>query len=214
MLKVWGRKSSSNVQSVMWCIAELGLPVERIDAGFNYGVTNTPDYLAMNPNGTVPTVQDDDRITLFESGAILRYLANQYAEAPFWPTDPLQRAHIDMWAEWAKVNVAMKFSAPIFWPVVRTPPARRDPDALARSVAEFERMLGIASAQLQKSAWLATDDFTLADIQFGHLLHRYFDIEIDRKPPDRIVAYHDQLKQRPCFREHVMVSYEELRAPK
>ena len=122
MLKVWGRKSSSNVQAVMWCIAELKLPVERIDAGFKCGVIDTPEYLAMNPNGTVPTLRDGDRITLWESGAILRYLANNYADAPFWPVDAVRRARIDMWAEWAKVNVASKFSAPIFWQVVRTPP--------------------------------------------------------------------------------------------
>ena len=214
MLKVWGRKSSSNVQVVMWCIAELKLPVERIDAGFTYGVNDTPAYLAMNPNGTIPTLQDGDEVTLWESSAILRYLANRYAEAPFWPADTAHRAHVDMWAEWAKINVALKFSAPIFWQVVRTPPERRDADALTRAISEFERMLGIADAQLQKSAWLASDDFTLADIQFGHLLYRYFDLEIDRNPPDRVVAYYDKLKQRPCFQEHVMVSYDELRNSK
>lgn len=214
MLKIWGRKSSSNVQVVMWCIAELKLPVERIDAGFTYGVTDTPDYLAMNPNGLVPTLQDGDRITLWESGAILRYLANNYADGPFWPADAVRRARIDMWAEWAKVNVVLKFGAPIFWQVVRTPPERRDAESIARAVAEFERMLKIADAQLQKSAWLAGDDFTLADIQLGHLLYRYFDIEIDRNPPDRIVAYYEKLKQRPCFQEHVMVSYAELRGLK
>ena len=214
MLKVWGRKSSSNVQAVMWCIAELKLPFERIDAGFKYGVIDKPEYLAMNPNGTVPTLQDGDRITLWESGAILRYLANNYADGPFWPTDPMRRACIDMWAEWAKVNVALKFTAPIFWQVVRTPPERRDAESIARAIAEFERMLKIADAQLQRFAWLAGDDFTLADIQFGHLLYRYFDIEIDRHPPGRIVAYYEKLKQRPCFQEHVMVSYAELRDSK
>ncbi|MEP6557345.1 MAG: glutathione S-transferase family protein [Burkholderiales bacterium] len=214
MLKVWGRKSSSNVQAVMWCIAELELPVERIDAGFKYGVVDTPAYLAMNPNGTVPTLQDGDRITLWESGAILRYLANNYADGPFWPSDIAARARIDMWAEWAKLNVALKFGAPIFWQIVRTPPERRDALAIARAVTEFERMLKIADAQLQKSAWLASDDFTLADIQFGHLLYRYFNIEIDRSPPERIVDYYGKLKQRSCFQDHVMVSYEELRDPK
>ena len=114
MIKVWGRASSSNVQSVMWCIAELGLPHERIDAGLMYGVNNTPDYLAMNPNGTIPTLIDDDGPAMWESGAILRYLANSYADEPFWPKDPLRRADVDRWAEWAKVSVQMNFNAPIF----------------------------------------------------------------------------------------------------
>jgi len=91
MIKVWGRASSSNVQSVMWCLAELGLSVERIDAGLMYGVVNSPDYLAMNPNGTIPTLIDNDAPPLWESGAILRYLANAYATDPFWPSQLVDR---------------------------------------------------------------------------------------------------------------------------
>ena len=95
MLKVWGRKSSSNVQAVMWCIAELGLDHERIDAGLTYGVVDTPEYLAMNPNGMIPTIRDGDNPPLWEAGAILRYLANGYAVGPFWPADPVARADVD-----------------------------------------------------------------------------------------------------------------------
>ena len=82
MLKVWGRKTSSNVQAVMWCIAELGLEHERIDAGLTYGVVDTPEYLAMNPNGMIPTIRDGDNPPLWEAGAILRYLANSNADDP------------------------------------------------------------------------------------------------------------------------------------
>ena len=180
MIKVWGRASSSNVQSVMWCIAELGLPHERIDAGLMYGVNNTPDYLAMNPNGTIPTLIDDDGPAMWESGAILRYLANSYADEPFWPKDPLRRADVDRWAEWAKVSVQMNFNAPIFWPVVRLPAEKRDDENLQGAITTFENKLRIAQDQLKNHSFLVGDNLTLADIQFGHILYRYFELEIAR----------------------------------
>src|SRR5215813_4245314 len=105
MLTVWGRKSSSNVQAVMWCIGELGLAYRRHDVGHSYGGNDTPAFLAMNPNGTIPVLRDGDGPPLWESAAILRYLCGRYAPAWFWPPDPSARAEVDMWAEWAKINV-------------------------------------------------------------------------------------------------------------
>jgi glutathione S-transferase len=211
MLTVWGRRSSSNVQALMWCIGELGLPYRRHDAGHNYGVTDTPDFLAMNPNGTVPVLRDGNGQPLWETGAILRYLAGRYGAAPFWPAESPDRAHVDRWAEWAKINVALGFTAPIFWRVVRTAPSRRDPAAIAQAVARLDGLLDIAETQLSRGAFLAGDDLTLADIQFGHVLYRYFDIPIARRHRPALRRYYDALVTRPAFREHVMVSYEELR---
>jgi glutathione S-transferase len=211
MLKIWGRKSSSNVQAVMWCIGELDLAYERIDAGLSYGVVDTRDYLSMNPNGTVPTLQDGDNPPLWESGAILRYLANSYAADDFWPADPLARADVDRWAEWSKLNIALKFTAPVFWRVVRTPPSKRDPVAIRDALGTLGKFLDIAEARLSKSACLAGEQLTLADIQFGHCLYRYFDIDIERGAHPSVRRYYDALTSRPAFREHVMLSYEELR---
>ncbi len=212
MLKVWGRKTSSNVQAVMWCIAELGLEHERIDAGLTYGVVDTPEYLAMNPNGMIPTIQDGGNPPLWESGAILRYLANSYADGPFWPADPIARADIDRWAEWSTLNFACNFSVPVFWRVVRTPPSKRDPEAIAAGLATLNRFLDIAEARLASSSYLVGDALTLADIQFGHLLFRYFDIDIERAEHPSVRRYYDRLTGRPEYKEHVMVSYDELRA--
>lgn len=210
MLKLWGRKSSSNVQAVMWCLAEIGLRVERIDAGFRYGITDTPDYLSMNPNGTVPTLQDGSNPPLWESGAILRYLANQYAPEAFWPSDPHARANVDRWAEWSKINVAINFTSPIFWRVVRTPQSRRDPSAIRAATVQLEKFLAIADSQLGKFAYIADDFLTLADIQFGHCLYRYFDIDIERCELNHLRRYYDMLTERPAYRENVMISYQEL----
>ena len=213
MLTVWGRASSSNVQALMWCIAELDLPHMRRDAGFKYGVVDTPQFRAMNPNGTVPVLVDGDDQPLWETGAILRHLAGRHAREPFWPAEGIARAHIDMWAEWAKINITLGFTAPVFWRVVRTSPSKRDPAAISLAVEALVKKLAIAEARLQREVFLAGSDFTLADIQFGHVLYRYFDIDIVRPDFPALRRYYDRLAERPAFREHVMISYEELRVP-
>lgn len=195
----------------MWCVGELGLPYRRHDVGHRYGGNDTPEFLAMNPNGTVPVLRDGAGQPLWETGAILRYLAGRYGAAPFWPEEGPARAHVDRWAEWAKINITLGFTAPIFWRVVRTAPSKQDPAAIAQAVAKLDGLLDIAEAQLSRSAFLAGDDLTLADIQFGHVLYRYFDIPIARTGRPQLRRYYDALSTRPAFREHVMVSYEELR---
>jgi glutathione S-transferase len=211
MLTVWGRKTSSNVQALMWCVGELGLAYERHDVGHRYGGNDTPEFLAMNPNGTVPVLKDGDDAPLWETGAVLRYLAHRYAAPPFWPAAIAARAQVDKWAEWAKLNVAMSFTAPVFWRVVRTAPRDQDPAAIAAALAALAPKLVIAEAQLSRHAFLAGDDFTLADIQLGHVLYRYYDIAIARPELPALQRYYDRLTVRPAFRAHVMVSYEELR---
>ena len=211
MLKIWGRRSSSNMQALMWCVGELGLEYDRTDAGFTYGVVDTPEYRAMNPNGTVPTVIDGDSPPLWETGAILRYLATRYGPEEFWPRDPYDRADVDRWAEWSKINIASNFTAPIFWRTARTAPSKRDPVAIAEALRKLNGFLGIAEPRFAGHPYLAGDHFTLADIQFGHCLYRYFDIDIDRADHPNLRRYYETLTERPAYREHVMISYEELR---
>ncbi|MBH1932369.1 glutathione S-transferase family protein [Serratia rubidaea] len=212
MLEVWGRKSSSNVQALMWCIGELGLPYQRHDVGHRFGGTDSDEFYALNPNRTIPVLRDGDLPPLWETGAILRYLANRYAPDEFWPADLIARTHVDRWMEWSKLNVALLFTAPIFWRVVRTTAAERDPAAIGLALQAFENKLMIAEQRLTGQTFLAGDTFSAADIQFGHVLYRYYDIDIDRQPLPNLRSYYDRLTERPAFREHVMVSYEELRA--
>ena len=209
-ITIWGRKSSVNVQSVLWCLEELGLAYSRIDAGFTYGVVNTPAFLEMNPNGKVPVLIDGDAPAIFESGAILRYLATQYAVGPFWPAAPALRAATDKWAEWAKINFASHFISDVFWPLVRVPPSRRDYSAITVALASIEKELAIADKVLAKYTYLAGDQFSLADIQLGHCLYRYYDIDVVRADLPHLRAYYTRLQTRPGFSRHVMSSYEEL----
>lgn len=212
MITVYGRANSSNVQFAMWVIGELGLAHERIDCGGKYGGNDTPEFLAMNPNGRVPLIRDGDGEPLWESGAIARYLAAKYGDDDFWPKDAAARAQVDKWAEWGKAEIAANFTMPLFWAIVRTPEGKRDRAAIERAVARFDQLLGIAEAQLSRSKYLAADRFTLADCAFGHVLYRYFDMDLPRPARPALDAYYKGLTERPAFREHVMVSYEELRA--
>ncbi|HCD1700486.1 TPA: glutathione S-transferase family protein [Klebsiella pneumoniae] len=211
MLTIWGRKTSSNVQALMWCVGELGLDYLRFDVGHRYGGTDSEAFYQLNPNRTVPVLQDGDNPPLWETGAILRYLASRYADDAFWPGDLLARTEVDRWAEWSKQNIALGFTAPVFWRVVRTPAAERDPQAIAAAVIALEQKLAIAEARLAGSRYLVGDTFTLADIQFGHVLYRYFAIDITRRPLPHLAAYYARLTARPAFRQHVMVSYDELK---
>ena len=211
MLTIWGRKTSSNVQALMWCVGELGLDYLRFDVGHRYGGTDGEAFYQLNPNRTMPVLQDGDNPPLWETGAILRYLASRYANDAFWPGDLLARTEVDRWAEWSKQNIALGFTTPVFWRVVRTPAAERDPQAIAAAVTSLEQKLAIAEARLAGSRYLVGDTFTLADIQFGHVLYRYFAIDIPRRPLPHLAAYYARLTARPAFRQHVMVSYDELK---
>jgi len=216
MMTLWGRKNSSNVQVVVWCLQELGLPYNRIDAGFTYGVVDTDDYARMNPNRTVPTLQDGDKPPLYESSAIARYLANNYGNETFWPADPALRAQVDMWAEWSKLNVANAFSLPLFWPIVRLDPVKQDRAQLQSALDALSAKLDIANDQLSRSQFLVTDHLTLADIVFGHIFYRYYDIDfnelnLNAREHGHIRAYYDRLTQTETYQMSVMIPYEDLR---
>lgn len=212
MLTIWGRKTSSNVQALMWCVGELGLEYKRHDVGHRFGGLDTPDFADLNPNRTIPVLQDGSNPPLWETGAILRYLANSYGADPFWPKDPVQRAEVDKWAEWAKINVAMAFTVPVFWQVVRTPASKQDIEAIKSAVETLERKLRIVAVQFANNAFLTGPELTLADIQLGHILYRYYDIDIIRARLPHLEKYYDRMTDRPAYQQHVMISYDELRA--
>jgi glutathione S-transferase len=117
-----------------------------------------------------------------------------------------------MWADWAKINVALAFTVPIFWRVVRTPPKDMNCPAVRDAITALGKKLDIAEARLQTRSFICGDDLTLADVQLGHVLYRYFDIPIERPEHPALQRYYDRLSKRTAFREHVMVSYDELRA--
>ena len=213
-ITVYGRATSSNVQAVMWGAAELNLSVERLDFGHKFGGTDTPEFRRMNPFGRVPVLKDGDEPAIFESCAILRYLAAKYGDGgPFWPADAADRAQVDKWAEWGKLNLALSFTVPIFWSVVRTSAADRDTVALERAIDHFNNQISYLDAQLEGREFVAGDKLTLADIVIGHVLYRYFTIAIERRDWPNLAAYYKRLCRRDAYKSHVMISYEDLRVP-
>jgi glutathione S-transferase len=210
-ITVWGRKSSVNVQSVLWALDELSLDYVRHDAGFVYGVVDTPEFRAMNPNGLVPVLIDGEREPIFESAAIVRYLGAQYGAEPFWPQDPASRAQVDKWAEWAKLNFGAPFILTVFWKLVRTRADQINYETLQRSLDQVEAVLAHADAKLAKSRYIAGDEFSFADIMLGYALFRYFDIDVVRRAMPNLRRYYDLLGKRPAYQANVIYPYDELR---
>ncbi len=203
---VYGRANSSNVQAVMWGLAELGLSVDRRDVGGRFGGTETPEYRAMQPMGLVPAFQDDDE-TLFESAAILRYLLDRHDPDGRLATTP--RGH--SWAEWGKNTLCAAFTVPIFWRFYRTPEAERDVEAVLANLRRFEDLCAIAMTQRGAGPFLMGEQISLPDIWIGHVLYRYFTLDLPRLVPEGLEAYYTSLCDRPAYREHVMVDYSELK---
>jgi len=201
MRKVWGRANSSNVMKVIWLLDELELPYERIDAGGPFGKTKTPDYLAMNPVGVIPTFEEDS-FTLFESNAILRYLVNAHAAgSPLYPTEPRARAKVDAWLDWQQTSLNQPQGV-VFIALIRTPPEQRDNAAIAQGVVNAGRMWAMADTQVAKQGWIAGPDFTIADIALGPNVHRWLNFPIERPAAPHLKAWYERLLQRPAFQRH------------
>jgi glutathione S-transferase len=198
-LKIWGRANSVNVQKVLWCLAELDLAYERIDAGMAFGKNNEPAYLAMNPNGRVPTLVEGDFV-LWESNSVMRYLAMAYGQgSPVYPEAPKRRAGVDRWLDWT-LSTVQPVDRPVFWALVRTPPDKRDMAAIQKDVDAEAVVWRIADAQLASRRFIEGDDFTLADIALGAYARRWLGVEGVSKPKlahlDRWFA---QFATRPGF---------------
>ena len=211
MITVYGRANSGNVQFVMWAAAELGVEVERIDLGGSYGGLDTAEFKAMNPNGLIPVVRVGDTI-LFESAAIVRYLACAHGDEHFWPRDPLARASQDKWAEWIKTTFQPTFFGGIWSQLIFTKPENRNADQMAQSVAKVAGAARILDARLADGRpYLGGDHLSFADIIAGTPLFRYFTLEFERVETPALAAYYERLTARPAYGEHVMVSYDALR---
>lgn len=205
MLTIYGRKNSSNVQKVLWCCDEIGVAYNRIDMGREFGGNREAPYLAKNPNGTVPTIVEDDGFTLWESNAIIRYLGRKYGPAGFVPSDPRAMGIADQWMDW-QVNSLHTAFAPLFHALVRDAPEHRKPEAIEKARAETERHLMMLDRHLQGSRFVAGDAFSVADIPVGIYAYRWPQFEgITRAPLPALERWYGELQTRAPFRKHVMV---------
>ncbi len=198
MRRILGRANSSNVMKVIWLLEELHLPYTREDYGGPFQNTATPEYRALNPNGFVPTLVEDGFV-LWESNAILRYLAT--GAPALWPTDPRARANIDRWMDWQQTTHNRPGSL-VFQGLVRTPPAQRDPAAIATALAELAGVWSLLDQTLAAHPYVAGSAFTLADIPLGIHVHRWFAFPVDRPDLPHLRAWYDRLLARPAYAAH------------
>jgi len=205
MLKIWGRKNSSNVRKVLWAAHELGLDFEAIDAGGAFGLVNEPHYRARNPNGLVPMVEDDD-LTLWESNTIVRYLCAQYGREQGWYLDdPRQRALADKWMDWTTSALATPFR-PLFWGILRTPDEQRDWVVINAALKTCGNLLTIADETLARQPYLSGEQIGMGDIPLGCFAYAWFEMPIE--PPDlpHLQAWYERLKARPAYQAAVMTA--------
>lgn len=198
-LTIWGRPNSVNVQKVLWCLSELELTYERIDAGMQHGRNREADYLAMNPNGRIPTLVDGDYV-LWESNSIMRYLCMAYGQvSPIYPHDPKGRAAVDRWLDWT-LSTLQPVDRPVFWALVRTPLAQRDMAAIQRDADAATEVWRIVDGQLATRRFIEGDQFTLADIAIGAFARRWLGVEgIIRPELPQLNRWFAQLADRPGF---------------
>ncbi len=202
MLKIWGRNTSSNVQKVMWAIGEMQLPFERIDVGGAFGKTKEAFYLAMNPNALVPTLEEEDGFTMWESNSIVRYLAAKHGNRTLEPADLRVRARAQMWMDW-QLSVMGPAMTPVFWGLIRTPPEKRDANAIAAGKEKTIAAAKILDAQLGKTGYLAGDNFSYGDIPAGIMAYRYRQLIAERPPTRNLERWYAAISSRQAFKEQV-----------
>jgi glutathione S-transferase len=202
-LTIWGRANSVNVQKVLWCLRELDIAYHRIDAGMAFGKNDEPDYLAMNPNGRVPTLVDGDFI-LWESNSVMRYLVLAYGQgSPIYPQAAKARASVDRWLDWT-LSTLQPVDRPVFWALVRTPLEKRDMVAIQKDADAEAVQWRIVDAELATRRFIEGDDFTLADIALGAYARRWFGVEGIRKPQlAHLERWFAQFAGRPGFQQFV-----------
>lgn len=203
MLRIWGRSNSVNVQKVLWCADELGTPYDRIDAGGQFGIVNDRAYRALNPNGLVPTLEDQG-LVLWESNAIVRYLCAKYGNGTLWPEDPVTRAEADKWMDWQTTTVWPNLRT-VFWGLVRTPPERRDMNAIEAARKNTGEILSILDARLAKREYVAGHRLTMGDIPLGAAVYRWMALDVERPPLRNLEAWYGRLAARPPYRKNVML---------
>jgi glutathione S-transferase len=201
MLTIWGRLNSHNVKKVAWFVEELGIPYARHDIGGAFGMTDA--YRALNPNALIPTIEYDG-LVLWESNAILRYLAAKHAAAGYWPADPAIRAIGDKWMDWQAGYADAQRDA--FLNLVRRKPEDRDTGAILRSTEASAKQMAILDHALTDRPWLSGDDFGIGDIPMGVYAYTWFNLDIARPVFRNLADWYDRLTKRPGYASQVMIA--------
>lgn len=208
-IELWGRRSAFNVQKALWALGELRLDFVHHDAGGAVGGLDTPGFLAMNPHGRVPVLVDSQG-SIWESHSILRYLGAQYGDGALWPEAPAARSRADRWMDWAQTSLQPDFMK-LFWGYYRTPESERNEHRIAAAARACDEHFRTLDAHLASQLFLGGDAFTLGDIPAATSLYRYFEMGLDVPRHGHVDAWYARLRDRPAFRDNVMVPFDALR---
>ena len=203
MLKILGRTNSSNVQKVLWACDELELSYQREDIGGDFGGNQEPKYLAMNPNGLVPTMIDNGNV-LWESNAIIRYLCENHAPNLLLPEDPWQVALAQQWMDWQQTVLAPAIR-PVFWGLVRTPEDERNVDEIAAGQAQTASAMTILDHHLSQNTFVAGSSLSFGDIPVGIMAYRWFQLDIERIELPHLARWYQSLADRKAYRDRAMI---------
>jgi glutathione S-transferase len=204
MLKIWGRINSTNVKKALWAAEEVGIPYENIPAGGAYGVVADASYRAMNPNGLVPTLEDND-LVLWESNTIVRYLAAQYGQSTLYIPDAARRAKAERWMDWSTSTLAAPFRD-LFWNRVRMSEEQRDHAAMEKGLHACSKLFAIVDTALTSKPYLSGSDFGIGDIPVGCFAYAWFEMPIERPDLPNLQAWYERLKERPAYQKSVMTA--------
>lgn len=205
MITLWGRNNSTNVKKVLWTLEELELPYDQILAGGKFGVNQDADYLAMNPNGLVPLLKDDEtELLLWESNAIVRYLAAQYGQNRLWVDNPARRAEGEKWMDWANQTLSPAHRV-ILMGLVRTPPEKRDQAAIEAGIEKCDGLFALLDDALARQPWFSGDNFGTGDIAIAPFVHNLLNVGLKWTPRPNLERWYQQLTERPAFRKVVMI---------
>lgn len=207
-ITLWGRLNSANVQKVVWALEELELAYDHVPLGGSYRGLDDPAYLAMNPNGLVPTLRDGE-LVVWESHAVVRYLSAAYGSGLLFPPDPKERAVVDQWTDWTATTFQPAWVS-LFWLLVRTPVAQHDATAIEKALAASIKCYRMLEQRLGQAPYLGGEELTYADIVAGASMYRWMTMPIDRPAMPNLEAWHARLNERAAFRKAICVSYEEL----
>ncbi|HEY7942914.1 MAG: glutathione S-transferase family protein [Burkholderiales bacterium] len=201
MLKIYGTKTSSNVQKVLWCCGELDLPFERIDIAQTFGGNRSPAYLALNPNGLMPTV-DDAGFILWESNVIVRYLSASHGIGSLCPADLARRADCERWMDWQQTAVAPPMGV-LFRALMRKPPEAIDEAQLRTTLQKAGDTWAMLDARLADRPFVGGAALTMGDIVLGNAIHRWFKLPVERPALPHLGAWYERLCGRPAYQQHV-----------
>lgn len=193
MLRILGRKTSINVRKVLWLADEMGLAHEHEDWGMPLRDPNVPEFLALNPNGQVPVLIEDDFV-LWESSAIMAYLAAAYGPTPLQPADAKARALSDQWLGWQGADLSSVWGYAVM-ALARKVPGYNDETRIGESLKRWTPKMAILEAQLGRTgAYVTGPAMALADIALGLSVHRWFSIERDLAPMPNCRTYLERLR--------------------